>query len=109
MAMRLIADKGKSLVSAVRVRLYDRTRAPRRWWYPPVSHQLRHKDTVRELHGKYSDTTNKSMLSLLAISLYTLLTTLNTPDKSLLEPNGTIKVPFTDASISFLAFMIVGP
>src|SRR5262249_27207139 len=38
-----------------------------------------------------------------------LLTTIGSPDKYLLGGDSTIKVPFTDAMMSFLGFIVVAP
>jgi hypothetical protein len=64
---------------------------------------------VREAHKQYADTLNKTMLTLLAVALFCLLTTIGSPDKSLLAADSTIKVPFADAPMSFLAFIVVAP
>jgi hypothetical protein len=49
------------------------------------------------------------MLTLLGIALFCLLTALGSPDRLLLAEDSTIKVPFADAPISFLGFVIVAP
>jgi uncharacterized protein YjbI with pentapeptide repeats len=91
------------------VRLRDRSKAPRRWWYPVPRAEIRHKDVVREAHKQYSETINKTMLALLGVVFFCLLTTVGSPDKLLLAADSIIKVPFADAPMSFLGFIIVAP
>jgi hypothetical protein len=93
------------------VRLRDRSKAPRCWWYPVPRRawEVRHKDVVREAHKQFSETINKTMLALLGVALFCLLTTIGSPDKLLLAPDSTIKVPFADAPMSFLGFIVVTP
>src|SRR5262245_14360196 len=93
------------------VRLQDRSKAPRCWWYPVPRRdwEVRHPDVVREAHKQYSETLNRTMLTLLGVALFCLLTTVGSPDKYLLAADSTIKVPLADASMSFLAFIVVAP
>jgi len=49
------------------------------------------------------------MLVLLGVALFCVLTTLGSPDKLLLAADSTIKVPFADAPMSFLGFIVVAP
>jgi uncharacterized protein YjbI with pentapeptide repeats len=49
------------------------------------------------------------MLALLGIAFFCLLTALGSPDKLLLAPDSTIKVPFADAPMSFFGFIVVAP
>jgi hypothetical protein len=64
---------------------------------------------VREVHKQYSETLNKTMLTLLGVALFCLLTTIGSPDKLLLAGDSTIKVPFADTPLSFLGFIVVAP
>jgi hypothetical protein len=91
------------------VRLRDQSKAPRCWWSPVPGVEVRHKDVVREAHKQYSETVNKTMLALLGVALFCLLTTLGSPDKLLLAADSTIKVPLADTSMSFLGFIVVAP
>ena len=63
------------------------------------------KDAVE----KCSETVNRTMVSLLVVSLFCLLTTLGAADRSLVAPEATIKIPFADAPISFVGFLVVAP
>ena len=90
-------------------RLWDQSKAPRCWWYPVPRSEIRHKDVVREAHKQYSDTLNKTMLTLLGVALFCVLTTIGSPDKLLLAADSTIKVPFADTPMSFLGFIVVAP
>src|SRR5712691_2891958 len=89
------------------VRLRDRSKVPLRWWYPVPRVEVRHQDVVREAHKQYSESLNKTMLVLLGVALFCVLTTLGSPDKLLLAADSTIKVPFADAPMSFLGFIVV--
>src|SRR5215470_14211826 len=55
------------------VRSRNRGKAPQDGY--PVSHvEVRHKDVVREAHKQYSETLNRTMLALLGIAFFCLLT-----------------------------------
>jgi hypothetical protein len=71
--------------------------------------KVHHKAVVREAHKQYSETLNKTMLVLLSVALFCLLTTISSPDKLLLAAGSTIKVPFADAQLSFVGFIVVAP
>ena len=71
----------------------------RQWWYPVRLEAPRHTDVVREAHKQYSETLNRTMLALLGVALFCLLTALGSPDKLLLAADSTIKIPFADTSI----------
>jgi hypothetical protein len=88
-------------------RLQDQSKAPVNWLYPVPRVEVRHKDVVREAHKQYSETLNKTMLTLLGVALFCMVITIGAPDKSLLVADHTIKVPFTDASVPFLGFLVV--
>src|SRR4029450_2339218 len=88
-------------------RLQDRSKAPGRWLYPVPRTEVRHKDVVREAHKQYSETLNKTMLTLLGVAFFCLLATLGSPDKLLLAADSAIQVPFTNMSVPFLGFIVV--
>ena len=90
------------------MQLRDRSKAPQ-GKYPAFPVEVRHKDVVREAHKQYSETLNKTMLTLLGVALFCLLTTIGSPDKLLLAADSTIKVPFANAPMSFLGFIVVAP
>jgi hypothetical protein len=79
----------------------------RKNWYPRAG--VRHQDIVREAHKQYSETINKTMLTLLGVALFCLLTTCSSPDRLLLAPDSTLKVPFADTPMSFVGFILVAP
>jgi hypothetical protein len=89
--------------------LRDRSKALRCWWHPVPRAEARHEKVVREAHKQYSETLNRTMLALLGIALFCLLTALGSPDKLLLAADSTIKVPFADAPMSFFGFIVVAP
>jgi hypothetical protein len=84
-------------------------RVLRQWWYPVRYEVVRHADVVREAHKQYSETINKTMLTLLGVALFCLLTTCSSPDRLLLAPDSTLKVPFADTPLSLWGFMAVAP
>jgi uncharacterized protein YjbI with pentapeptide repeats len=90
-------------------KLSDRKKAPRKWWHPEISVEPGHKDVVAELHKEYSNTINKTMLSMLGVGLYCLLTVIGSPDRSLIAPVSTITAPIIGSSISFTGFLFVAP
>ncbi len=103
------ALKRRGVFACLIGRLLDRSKAPRCWWYPVPCAEVRHKDVVREAHKQYAETLNKTMLALLGVALFCVLTTLGSPDKLLLAADSTIKVPLADAPMSFLGFIVVAP
>ncbi len=99
----------RALGSRIWRRLADRTRVPRRWWNPLLPYRRLSRDVLADAYTQYAETTNRTMLALLAVGTFCLLTVLSTPDKALLATEGTVKVPFAEASISFFGFVIVAP
>ena len=94
------------------IRLRDRSKAPRCWWYPVPRRdwEVRHQAVVREAHKQYSETINKVMFTLLGVALFCLLTVLGSSDhKLLLTTDSAIKVPVADAPLSFVGFIVVAP
>ena len=87
----------------------DGIRVLRQWCYPvPYTYtELRHKDVVREAHKQYSETLNKTMLTLLGVALFCLLTIFGSPDTLLLTANSAIKITFADAPVPFWGFIVV--
>ena len=88
-------------------RLQDQSKAPGRWLYSVPRTEVRHKDVVREAHKQYSEALNKTMLTLLGVAFFCMLITLGSPDQLLLAAESKIKVPFTDASLPFVGFLVV--
>ena len=90
-------------------RLKDRTKPPRRWWFPGApSQNLNHKEAWQRRHDEISQTIRRVMLTLIAFSFFCLLS-LAAPDASLLSSGAVTKVPFADVQVSYIAFLIVGP
>ena len=81
----------------------------RQWWSCAPHEEIRHKDVVRASHKQYAETLNKTMLALLGTALFCVLTTLGSPDRLLLAPESTLKVPFADSQMSFVGFIVVAP
>jgi len=81
----------------------------RQWWYPVHHEAVRHRDVVQEAHKQYSETLNMIMLGLLGVAFFCLLTTLGSSDKYFLVGDSAIKIPFTDALMSFSGFILIAP
>lgn len=102
--------------------LRDRQRVPRRWWFPierrtdqtlqiDISEVPDYwRDAVLGYHKALSQTLRLSSLSVVSLTSFCLLTAGATPDSSLLSGSGdSIRLPWVEAKISFLAFGLVGP
>src|SRR5215472_16263683 len=68
-----------------------------------------HRKAISPAVEKCAETVNRAMVSLLAVALFCLLTTFGTPDRSLVAPEASIKIPSADVPISFVGFLIVAP
>jgi len=64
---------------------------------------------IREAVEKCAETVNRGMLSLLAVALFCLLTTLGGADRSLVASEASIRLPFAEVPISFVGFLVVAP
>ena len=69
--------------------------------------QREHADLLQR-HREVSETLRHAMLALLAFSLFCWLT-VGAPDRSLVISEPTIKVPFADVPVTFVAFLVVAP
>jgi hypothetical protein len=67
------------------------------------------RKALKEAGEKCAETVNRTILSVVAVALFCLLTTFGAADRSLLTPAPSIKVPFTEAQIPFVGFFIVAP
>jgi hypothetical protein len=102
-------------------RLKDRDQWPRRWWYArpagiamevqrvdlgPASQKT--EELGRALNSN-SETVRRTMLTLLGLAFFCLMTTFGTPDISLLMAGTAIRLPYADVPVSFLGFLIAAP
>ena len=76
---------------------------------PKTESEDERRKALKDAFDKCSETVNRAMLSLLAVSLFCVLTTLGASDRSLIAPQASIKVPFADVQISFVSFLFVAP
>src|SRR5262245_6725321 len=67
------------------------------------------RTAIREAVEKCAETVNRGMLSLLAVALFCLLTTLGGADRSLVASEASIRLPFAEVPISFVGFLVVAP
>lgn len=98
----------KPIFSRIRARVRDKSKWPRRWWWPLESTQTEDDSDWQDLHDEASKTIRRVMLTIVGYSFFCILT-LGTPDKLLVENNNKIKLPFANIEIDFGNFLIVGP
>lgn len=67
------------------------------------------RERLLRLHESVSGTIRRTMLTLIAFSLFCVLTALGTPDVRLIVPSADITIPFADMPMPFVAFLIVAP
>ena len=102
--MRNMARRGWNLTLAA---LFDRSKAPRRWWYPiypELGPSYGHEET--------SKTLRRTLFALIVFSFFCAFTLLGTPDKELIAGGSKIRVPIplvADYGMSFIGFLVVGP
>ncbi len=89
-------------------RLSDRTRAPRFWWFPEEAQVAIEPRDLQKLHRECSETIRRTSLILLGLCIFSLVS-LGATDESLLGLGKTIKPPFANTEISFLAFLYLVP
>jgi len=98
----------RGLLSLAGTRLADRTRWPRKWWRP-LSEKIELTDEeLKRQHDEVSKAIDKLLLALIGFSVFCELA-LGAPDRSLLASDAQIQLPFANNSISFVAFLIIGP
>lgn len=90
-------------------RLSDRSKWPRKWWWPlpPERMNLSPEDWKKQ-HDEISRAINKLLLVLIGFCFFCGLA-LGKPDVSLLASNAKVTLPFANADISFVAFLIIAP
>ena len=92
----------------LRVRLADRTKWPRKWWWPASKKIELSEEDWKKQHDEISKALNKLLLVLIGFCFFCGLA-LGAPDRSLLASDAKIKLPFADTEISFVAFLILAP
>ena len=100
----------RKLISVQRLlnRISDRTKVPRRWWFPEIAQVQYDPEDLQKLHTECSDTIRKTSLVLVGLSFFSLVA-LGASDESLLGLGKEIKLPFADTNVSFLAFLYLTP
>jgi uncharacterized protein YjbI with pentapeptide repeats len=89
-------------------RLSDRSKLPRRLWFPPKRHLDLNADEWQRQHDEVSISLRRTMITLLGYSFFCMLT-LAAPDVSLIARDAKIKVPFAGTEVSYQAFLTIGP
>lgn len=91
-----------------RARLADRGRWPRKWWWP-LTEEINFSDQDwKKQHDEISKAINKLLLILIGFCFFCALS-LGASDNSLLASDATITLPFANAKISFVSFLIIAP
>ncbi len=92
-----------------KTRLSDRSKWPRNWWWPlpPERLDLSPEDWKKQ-HDEISRAINKLLLVLIGFCFFCGLA-LGKPDVLLLASNAKVTLPFANADISFVAFLIIAP
>ncbi len=92
-------------------RLQRREEWPRRWWNPlhDRSPQKPADEAVKESYKECVLTVRRTMLVLLAFSLFCLVAALGKPDSALVAPEAKIKLPFADADIASRYLLVAVP
>lgn len=67
------------------------------------------RKALKNAIDKCAETVNRTLLSVLALALFCLLSTFGADDRSLVAAEASIRGPFTEAQISFVGFLIVAP
>ena len=90
------------------LRLRDREKIPRRWWYP-VLNQVLIEDSVewKRQNDEISNTIRRTVLTLVIYCAFCLIM-LGAPDASLLSSSENISLPFTNTEISYQGFLVFG-
>ncbi len=115
MSQEQLKKTSSSLLSWDRIK--DRHRWPRSWWHsPPVGTVVTKREArkklqeLKPLHDQTSETIRRSMLTLLVLAFFCLLTAFGTEDVQLLRAESSIQLPsFANAPISFLGFLVAAP
>ena len=114
------AAKDQRQQQGLKTRLLDTGRAPRSWFYLKLAWPFYSSDAipsgnkheVEELlqrqYEEASRTLRRTMFSILAFSLFSIMTLLQ-PDEKLLASNATIKLPVANVDIGYVGFLIAGP
>lgn len=104
-----------NLIKRIYLRLKDRKKWPRSWWYPSIEIIIRKlkqpvdNKEVEKLHEINSETIRRTMLALLIFDLFCLMTVLSTPDVALIGGSSVVKLPYAEVQVSFLGFFIAAP
>ena len=65
---------------------------------------------LKPIHDQTSETIRRSMLTLLVLAFFSLLTAFGTEDVQLLRAESSIQLPsFANAPISFIGFLVAAP
>jgi hypothetical protein len=64
---------------------------------------------IQQAHEKFSETVRLTMITLLGLAFFCLLTAFSTPDSSFLLGGAKVKVPFADVEIPFQSFLLLAP
>lgn len=91
------------------VRLSNRQKIPRRWWYPELN-RINIDDNAewKRQNDEVSNTIRRTVLTLVIYSAFCIIM-LGAPDATLLSASENINLPFTNTEVSYQGFLIFGP
>lgn len=96
------------LYKPARVRLADRRKWPRSWWWPlPQEFRLSAEDWEKQ-HDETSETINRLLVVLIGFGFFCVLA-LGASDRSLLASDAEITLPFANTKVGFTYFLLIGP
>ncbi len=98
----------KNLPQIIWHRIFDKSKAPRRWWLPEKPIIFADDEHWQRQHDEVSSTIRRVMLAIVAYSLFCILA-LGSPDVNLIASNSNIKLPIVDTEVSYSGFLIAGP
>ena len=93
--------------SALWERLSDRTKLPRRLWYPPAPVDIYDAELWQKQFDVVSNTVRRSMFGLLAYAAFCLVA-LGQPDSELFR-EAAVQLPVVNTKVSIAGFMLIGP
>jgi hypothetical protein len=96
------------LPSKWKVRFEDRTKWPRKWWRPLPKELNLSADDWKKQHDEIFKAINKLLLVLIGFCFFCGLA-LGKPDVSLIANDAKVTLPFANADVSFVAFLIIAP
>ena len=96
-----------SIAAKIWQRLSNRTKLPRRLWYPPAPVDIYDQDLWQKQFDDVCTTIRRSMFGIIGYSAFCLVA-LGQPDAELLR-EAAVQLPIVNTKVSIAGFMIIGP